>query len=131
MWWLSKHFVMCIKFYIVTGLVLLIIYAFLPSNLSVKCVLSLFYRHYAFVVFEDESIAEQAASLAHKSMIYGKAIIARGPAEQRRRGYSGEYNGKIGHVPTIANDKRPHSDCRYYATGNCTNGISVSHACII
>ena len=77
-------------------------------------------------MFEDEYTAEQAAIHANKTEMYGRAIVARGPEEQRSRGYSGEYDGKIRRVPTIDNDKRQLIDCKYYPTGSCTNGSSVS-----
>ena len=60
------------------------------------------------------------------SMIYDGKIIVRGPAEQRRRGHSGEYDGKIGYVPTIDNDLRPYTDCIHYINRTCTNVFSVS-----
>ena len=78
------------------------------------------------MVFRDEQTAEAAARGANGSVIHGGTIIARGPAEQRRRGYSGEYKGKTGYVPSIANDKRPYTDCIHYVTSVCTNGFSVS-----
>ena len=61
----------------------------------------------------------------HGSLIYGQRIMARGPAEQRRRGHSGKYDGKIGHVPTTNNDLRPYTDCIHYVNRMCTNGSSV------
>lgn len=86
-----------------------------------------FYRHCGSVIFRDESTAEAVARRADGTVIHGGAIKARGPAEQRRRGHSGTYDGKIGYVPTIDNDKRPFTDCIHYVTGVCTNGFSVRH----
>jgi hypothetical protein len=86
----------------------------------------LFHRHCGFVIFGSESTAEAAARGVNGSVIHGGCIIARGPAEQKRRGYPGTYDGKIGYVPTLANDKRPYTDCIHYVTSACTNGFSVS-----
>ena len=76
-------------------------------------------------MFKDKSAAEQAALLTHGSKIHGGSIIARGPTEQLRRGYSGRYRGKIGYLPTTDNDKRPYTDCFHYVRGVCTNGFNV------
>lgn len=76
-------------------------------------------------MFRDESTAEQAARSAKGSVIYGGQIIVRGPAEQRLRGHSGIYDGKIGYVPSIENDRRPYTDCIHYVNGACTNGFNV------
>jgi len=73
------------------------------------------------VVYDDERTAERAAVGAHHTAIMGSAITVRGPAEQRRKGRSGEYTGKIGFVPTKDGDKRPFTDCCHYVTGGCTN----------
>ena len=78
-------------------------------------------------MFDEEETAEDAASFAKNSKIFGKKIRTRGPAEQREKGYSGKYKGKIGNVPTLENDKRPFTDCRYYATATCNNGQHVSY----
>lgn len=88
----------------------------------------LLYSHYGFVVFKDEHTAEQAASQANKTKIFGGKIVARGPAEQRGlgKGYSGEYKGRIGHVPTMDNDSRHLTQCKHYVDGTCTSGSDVS-----
>ena len=78
------------------------------------------------VVFDQEDVAEHAAFMANGRFIHGGRIITRGPAEQRRRGYSGKYEGKIGHVPTAVNDKRPYTDCIHYVNGTCTIGTDVN-----
>ena len=76
------------------------------------------------VVFNDQQIAERAATCAKGSIIHGGKIVVRGPAEQRRRGYNGIYQGTVGYVPAI--DKRPLTDCYHYATDVCHVGFSVS-----
>lgn len=84
--------------------------------------ITFFYRHCGFVVYQDQYTAEQAASKANGTSVLGGTIVARGPAEQRRNGHSGTYDGKIGYVPTKDNDRRPYTDCIHYVNGVCTNG---------
>ena len=83
-------------------------------------------RHYGFVIYAYEYEAETAAGMVNGTVIHGGKITARGPSEQRRRGYSGEYTGKIGHVPKISDDKRKYADCVHYVNSVCNNGSSVS-----
>ena len=85
------------------------------------------YSHCGFVIFKEEQVAETGARMANGTTIHGGKIVARGPQEQRRKGYSGEYTGKIGHVPTTKNDKRKYTDCIRYLKDICTNGTDVSN----
>ncbi len=84
-----------------------------------------FYRHCGFVVYQSEMEAERVARMAHHKVVRRKRIVARGPAEQRSKGHSGEYEGKLGYVPTCKNDKRRLTDCIHYTNGDCTSGTEV------
>lgn len=77
-------------------------------------------------MYGDEGTAEHAARRAGGCNLLGGTITVRGPAEQRRRGHSGTYIGKVGYVPTKKNDRRPYTDCTHYVSGDCVNGASVS-----
>ncbi len=77
------------------------------------------------MVYRSEMEAECAARMAHRNVILGKRIVARGPAAQRSKGHSAEYEGKLGYVPTCKNDKRRLTDCIHYINGDCTSGTEV------
>ena len=71
-------------------------------------------------MYGDERTAEHAAVQANGNSVLGSIITTRGPAAQRLRGHKGQYDGKIGYVPTKENDIRPFTDCIHYVTGSCT-----------
>ncbi len=77
------------------------------------------------MVYRSEREAEHAARMAHHNVVHGKRIVARGPAAQRSKGHSAEYEGKLGYVPTCKNDKRRLTDCIHYINGDCTSGTEV------
>ena len=78
-----------------------------------------------FVIYGQKIEAEHAGRMAHRSLIYGGPIIARGPSEQKSRGYSGVYTGKTGYTPRINGDKRPYTDCIHYLNSVCNNESHV------
>ena len=77
-------------------------------------------------MYGDEHTAESVARSVNGQIVFGGAIKARGPAEQRRRGHTGTYDGTIGYVPTKENDRRPYTDCIHYVTGVCVDSSHVS-----
>ena len=107
--------------YLETFLNFLSFYQISFSTYSLNCC-----RHCAFVVYKEEWRAEYAASMADGVSVLGGTITTRGPAEQRLRGYSPTYEGKVGFVPTKEKDKRGNTDCIHYINGVCTSHDHVS-----